>query len=66
MGDYIIPVLKQQTRLLPRLPRRITAQTFNNDLTVATHIPLRHFAAIIPSQVNNYFLPSFLPTRLAV
>ena len=24
-----------------------------------------HLAAIIPSQLNNYFLPSSLPTRLA-
>ena len=62
MGDYTIPVHKQQTRLLPRLQRRITAQTFSIALTVATHISLRHLAAIIPSQPNNYFLPSFLPS----
>ena len=42
MGDNIIPVLNQQTRLLLHLWRRISAQTFNNSLTVATHIPLRH------------------------
>ena len=35
------------------------AQTFNNALTIATHIPLRHLAAIIPSQFNNYFLLSY-------
>ena len=29
-------------------------------LTVATHILLWHLAAIIPSQLNNYFLPPFL------
>ena len=63
MGDNIIPVLKQQTRLLPRLQRRITTQTFNNALTVVTYIPLRHLAAIIPSQLNYYFLPSFLPSN---
>ena len=60
MGDYIIPVLKQQTRLLLCLYRRISAQTFSIALTVATHILLRHLAAIIPSQLNNYFLPPFL------
>ena len=35
------------------------AQTFNNALTVATHISLRHLAAAIPSQLNRYFLPSY-------
>ena len=39
-----------------------SAQTFNNALTVATHILLRHLAAKIPSQLNNYFLLSFLPS----
>ena len=72
-GDYIIPVLKQQTLLLLRLSQHIfrsdiwhcldysdvySAQTFSIALTVATHIPLRHLAAIIPSWLNNYFLPS--------
>ena len=42
-----------------------SALTFSITLTVATHIPLWHLAAIIPSQLNNYFLPSFLFTRLA-
>ena len=37
-----------------------STQTFNNALTLAMHIPLRYLAAIIPSQLNNYFLPSFL------
>ena len=60
MGDYIIPVLKQQTRLLLRLQRRIFTRTFSISLTVDTHIPHRHLAAMIPSQLNNYFLPSFL------
>ena len=89
MGDYIIPVHKQQTRLLLYLSQHIirsdiqhcldysdaySAQTFSIGLTIATHIPLRyssialtvvthillrHLAAIIPSQLNNYFLPSY-------
>ena len=59
MGDYFIPVLKQQTRLLLCLSRRISAQTFSIALAVAMHIPLRHLAAIIPSQLNNDFLPSY-------
>ena len=42
----------------------LSAQTFNNALTVATHITLRHLATKIPSQLNNYFLPSFLPSFL--
>ena len=50
-SNYIIPVLKQQTRNLLHLWRWI--------------IPLRHLAAKIPSQLHNYFLPFFLPTRLA-
>ena len=40
------------------------SQTFSIALIVATHIPLRHLAAIIPSQLNNYFLPSILPSFL--
>ena len=64
MGDYIIPDLKQQTRLLLHLWRPYPSQTFNNALTLAMHIPLRHLAAKIPSQLNNYFLPSFLPSFL--
>ena len=59
MGDYIIPVLNQQTRLLLLLWRPYLTQTFNNALTVAKHIPLRHLVAKIPSQLHNYFLPSF-------
>ena len=35
------------------------ALTFSITLTVATHILLRHLVAIIPSQLHNYFLPSF-------
>ena len=35
------------------------AQTFSIALTAATHIPFRHLAAIIPSQLNNYPLPSY-------
>ena len=46
MGDYIIPVLKQQTQNLLHLWRCI--------------IPLRHLAAKVPSHLHNYFLPSFL------
>ena len=59
MGDYSIPVLKQQTRILLHLQRRISSQTFIIALTLATHIPLKHWAAMIPSQLNNYFFPSF-------
>ena len=36
-----------------------SAQTFNSALTLATHISLRHLAARIPSQLHNYFLPSY-------
>ena len=65
MGDYIIPVLNQQNT--------------NFAMSMATHIPLRHsalpwqhrrtfalwhLAAIILSQLNNYFFPSFLPSFL--
>ena len=42
-----------------------SAQTFSIALPVVTHIPAWHLAAIIPSQLNYFFLPSFLPTRLA-
>ena len=65
MDDYIIPVLNQQTRLLLHLWRPYLTHTFNNALTVATHISLRQIAAKMPSQLHNYFLPCFLPTRLA-
>ena len=60
MGDYIIPVLNQQTRPLLHLWRLYVTHTFNNTLTVATHISLRHLAAKIPSQLHNYFLLSYL------
>ena len=74
MGDYIISILNQQTQLLLCLWQCIfhsdiqhgleygdaySAQTFSIALTVVTHIPLRHLVAIIPSQTNDYFLPSF-------
>ena len=36
-----------------------SAQAFSIALTVATHILLRYLASIIPSQLINYFLPSF-------
>ena len=65
MGDYLILVLYQKTRFCYTYGDAYSAQTFNNALTIAMHIPLRHLAAKIPSQLNNYFLPSFLPTRLA-
>ena len=58
MGDYIIPVLNQQTRFCYTYGDAYSAQPFNNALTVATHIPLRHLAAKIPSQFNNYEVPS--------
>ena len=64
MGDYIIPVLNQQTRPLLHLWRPYLTHTFNNALTVATHISLRQIAAKIPSQLHDYFLPSFLPSFL--
>ena len=60
MGDYIIPVLNQQTRLLLHLPRPYLTHTFNNGLTVTLHISLKHLAAKTPYQLHNYFLPSFL------
>ena len=60
MDDYMIPVLNQQTRPLLHLWRPYLTQIFNNALTVAMHISLRHLAAKIPSQLHNYFLPSFL------
>ena len=61
MGDYIIPVLKQQIQpFATPLVTHNSTQTFNNALTGATHILLRHLAAKIPSQFHNYFLPSFL------
>ena len=60
MGDFIIPALNQQTWLLLHLWQPYLSQTFNNALTVVTHIPLQHLAAIIPSQLHNYFLPPFL------
>ena len=63
MGDYIIPVLNQQTQPLLHLWRPYLTQTFNNALSVATHISLKHLAAKIPPQLHNYFLPSFLPSH---
>ena len=61
MGDYIIPVFKQQTQpFATPMATHNSAQTFNNALIVATHISHRHLAAKIPSQLHNYFLPSFL------
>ena len=60
MSDYIIPVLNQQTRPLLHLWRSYLTQTFDNALTVAMHISLRHLAAKIPSHLHNYFLPFFL------
>ena len=62
MGDYIIPVLNQQTRPLQHLWRPYLTQTFNNALTVTQHISLKHLAAKMPSQLHNSFLPSFLPS----
>ena len=64
IGDYIIPVLNQQTWPLLHLWRPYLTQTFNNVLSVATHISLKHLAAKIPSQLQNYFLPSSLPSFL--
>ena len=58
LGDYVIPVLNQQTRPLQHLWRPYLTQTFNNAL--GTHISLRHLPAKIPSQLHNYFFPSFL------
>ncbi len=66
MGDYIIPVLKQQTRPLLHLWRPYLTQTFNNALTVTMHISLRHLAAKIPSQLHNYFLPSYETSSIKV
>ena len=60
MGDYIIPVLNQQTRLLQHLWRLYLTHTFNNALTVTLHVSLKHLAAKIPYQLHNYFLPFFL------
>ena len=37
----------------------LPSQTFSIALTVAMHIPLSHLPAIIPSQLHNYFLPSY-------
>ena len=64
IGDYIIPVLNSKHDFCYIYSNAYPAQTFNIALTVATHISLRHLAAIIPSQLNNYFLPSFLPSFL--
>ena len=60
MDDYIIPVLNQQTWPLLHLWRPYVTHTFNNALTWPIHFLLRHLAAKIPSQLHNYFLPSFL------
>ena len=66
MGDYIIPVLNQQTRPLQHIWRPYLTQTFNNALTVATHISVKHLAAKIPSQLHNYFLPSYETSHIKV
>ena len=63
VGDYIIPVLNQQTQPLLHLWRPYLTQTFNNALTVTMHISLWHLVAKMPSQLHNSFLPSFIPTR---
>ena len=47
------------------LATHIPPQTFSIALTVATHISLRHLAAIIPSQLN-YFLPSYETSSIKV
>ena len=60
MGDYIIPVLKQQTRLLLRLQRRIFCSDIQHCLDCSDAQTLWHLAAIIPSELNNYFLRFFL------
>ena len=59
MDDDNVPVLNQQTRLLLHLWR---PYTINNALTITPPISLKHFSAY---QLHNYFLPSFLPMRLA-
>ena len=67
MGDYIIPVLKQQTQpFASPMAMHNFAQTFNNALTVATHILLSHLAAKIPSQLHNCFLPSYETSSIKV
>ena len=62
MDDDNVPVLNQQTQLLLFLWQQYLTHTFNNVLTVTLHIFLKHLAAKIPSQLRNYFLPSFLPS----
>ena len=61
MGDYIIPVLNQQTLPLLHLwqPYATHIQQYLN-LTI--QISLKHLAAKMPSQLYNNFLPSFLPS----
>ena len=59
MDDDNVPILNQQTY------SNIFHSHIQQCLNVATHISLRQIAAKIPSQLHNYFLPFFLPTRLA-
>ena len=59
MGDYIIPVLNQQTWPLLYLWWRYITHTFNNALTLTMHILLRHLATKTPLLFPS-FLPSFL------
>ena len=62
MGEYILPVLNQETRLLLHLWRPYLTQTFNNALTVTMQKSFRHLAAKIPSQLHNYFFLPFYET----
>ena len=64
MDDDNIPLLNQQTRLLLHLWQPYLPHTFNNALTVTLHSSHKYLAAKIPYQLQNYFLASFLPTRL--
>ena len=60
MGDNIIPDLNQQAQPLLHPWRPYLTQTFYYALSVAKHISLKHLAAKIPSQLHNYFFPSFV------
>ena len=60
LNDDNIPVLNQQTRLLLHLWRPYLTQHIQQYLNLVMHISLRQIAAKIPSQLHNYFLPSFL------
>ena len=59
MDDDDVSVLNQQTRLLLHLWRPYLTHIFNNALTVTLYVSLKHLAAEIPSQLHNYFLPSY-------